>query len=263
MRFALSVPNVGDPAELVRFGVEAERVGFDAFFLWDHIHLRRELHLEVHDPWVVLGAVAHATSTIRLGALVTPLARRRPWKLAKEITTLDHLSGGRVIVGVGLGAPDHDDFGAFGDPERPRDRAERLDEGLTVLDALLRGGEVRHQGRHYRVDADLRPAALQRPRPPIWVAAVKPHRRPLERALRWDGVAPIALDGNPLSPDGLRDYLAGVSRPDGWDVVSPRREGEQAASYAAAGATWLVESIWPDPGWQDELRARALSGRPA
>jgi alkanesulfonate monooxygenase SsuD/methylene tetrahydromethanopterin reductase-like flavin-dependent oxidoreductase (luciferase family) len=262
MRFALSVPNVGDPAELVRFAVDAEAVGYDAFFLWDHIHLRRDLRLDVHDPWVVLGAVAQSTQRIRLGALVTPVARRRPWKLAKEIITLDHLSRGRVIVGVGLGTPDRDEFGAFGDPEQPRDRAAWLDEGLDLLDRFLRGGEVRHDGARFHVDADLRPAAHQRPRPPIWVAATVPHRRPLERATRWDGVVPISSTLGLMSPAEVAEYVRGVGSPPGWDVVAPWAPGFSADDYAASGATWLVESTWPEPGWEAELRARALSGPP-
>jgi alkanesulfonate monooxygenase SsuD/methylene tetrahydromethanopterin reductase-like flavin-dependent oxidoreductase (luciferase family) len=262
MRFALSAPNVGDPAELVRLGIDAERVGYDAYFLWDHIHLRRELALDVHDPWVVLGAVAHATSTIRLGALVTPLARRRPWKLAKEIVTLDHLSAGRVVVGVGLGNPDHDDFGAFGDPEQRRARADRLDEGLGLLDRFLRGGAVQHDGPHFHVDADLRPPARQQPRPPIWVAATAPHRRPLVRATRWEGIVPISSELDLMSPDDVAGYLRGIERPAQWDVVATWAPGYPVDEYAAAGVTWLVRSTWPDPGWLERLRAEALSAPP-
>ena len=146
--------------QLVALAVTAERAGWDAFFLWDHLHLVRALALDVHDPWVVLGAAAHATDQLSLGTLVTPVARRRPWKLAKEITTLDHLSGGRVVVGVGLGWPNDDDFGAFGEPADELARADVYDEGLDLLDRFLRGGPVRADGSTYHVDAEMRPAQI-------------------------------------------------------------------------------------------------------
>src|SRR5688500_9701630 len=127
MRYAISTPNVGDAEWLVDLGVAAERAGWDAFFLWDHVHLIRTMALDVFDPWVVLGAVARETERVRLGTMVTPVPRRRPWKLAKEITTLDHLSGGRAVIGVGLGEPADDEFGSFGEPTDPRERGELLD----------------------------------------------------------------------------------------------------------------------------------------
>ena len=105
MRFAISVPNVGDPAALVELAELAESSGWDGFFLWDHLHLRRDLHLDVHDPWVVLGACAARTKSLHLGPVVTPLPRRRPQVVAKQITTLDHMTGGKAILGVGLGFP--------------------------------------------------------------------------------------------------------------------------------------------------------------
>ena len=191
LHFAVSAPNVGDPIALVRLAVEAEAAGWDAFFLWDHLHLVRAMALDVHDPWVLLGAIAQATDRIKLGAMVTPVPRRRPWKLAKELVTLDHLSAGRTIVGVGLGFPADDEFGAFGDQTDDRVRADLLDEGLAIIDAVLRGEPVRHDGAHFHVDADLRPGALQRPRPPIWVAAMWPNKRPMARAARYDGVNAI------------------------------------------------------------------------
>ena len=135
----------------------AEDGGWDGFFLWDHLHFVRAMQLDIVDPWVTLGAIAHATSRLRIGAMVTPLPRRRPWKLAKEIVTLDHLSAGRVIVGVGLGFPPDDEFAAFGEPSDNASRAALLDEGLVVLEGCLRGGGFRHQGPAYNVDVDLHP----------------------------------------------------------------------------------------------------------
>jgi alkanesulfonate monooxygenase SsuD/methylene tetrahydromethanopterin reductase-like flavin-dependent oxidoreductase (luciferase family) len=160
------MPNAGDPRDLVELAIVAESTAWDGFFLWDHLQLDAASRPAMLDPWVVLGAIAARTTRIRIGAMVTPLARRRPWKLAKEITTLDHLSHGRVIVGVGLGVPPDIEYGAFGEPVEARVHAAMLDEGLPLLDSFLRGDPVDHDGEHYQVHAHLSPAAFQRPRRP-------------------------------------------------------------------------------------------------
>lgn len=263
MRFAVSIPNMGDASAVVDLAVAAEQAGWDGVFLWDHVHFVRELNLDVFDPWVLLGAIAARTSTVRLGALITPVARRRPQKLAKEIVTLDHLSGGRTIVGVGLGEPAQDEFAAFGEDADARVRAERLDEGLAVIDQLVRGEPVRHEGRHLRVDAHLHPAAVQQPRPPIWVAGMWPHRRPFERAGRWDGVVPIAADGSGISPDRLEEVVAacGGARP-GFDVVAIDTAGIDPEEFESVGATWQITGSFPVDDWLASLGDAIRRGPP-
>src|SRR2546429_471581 len=124
-------------ADPVQLGIGAERAGLDGYFLWDHlVHSDSGEGPPIVDPWQVLAVVAASTSRIKLGTMITPVARRRPWKLAKEVTTLDLLSSGRVILGVGLGAPAHAEFGLFGEPAEARVRAELLDEGLEILAGL-------------------------------------------------------------------------------------------------------------------------------
>jgi alkanesulfonate monooxygenase SsuD/methylene tetrahydromethanopterin reductase-like flavin-dependent oxidoreductase (luciferase family) len=262
MRFAMNLPPVGPPRRLVDLAVAAEHGGWDGVFLWDHLHLVRDLALDVVDPWVTLGAIAAATERIRIGPLVTPLPRRRPWKAAKELATLDHLSGGRAVFGAGLGFPPEDEFAMFGEPADGPTRAQLLDEGLALVDAFARGEPVRHDGAHYHVDAHLRPGTLQQPRPPIWIAAMDPFRAPLRRAVRFDGVVPIAGHGGPLTPAGLSAYLEGFARPDGYDVVVGRDADHGADEYADAGATWLIESRWPEGAWFDELLRAAQDGPP-
>ena len=260
MRHGLSLPNVGTATELVELAMKAEDSGWDGVFFWDHLHLRRDLRLDVLDPWVLLGAVAHATSRVRLGVLVTPLARRRPWKVAKEVVTVDHLSGGRVVIGVGLGTPPDDEFGAFGDPTNARERAALLDDGLAVLDGLLTGEPFVHDGPHFHVDAELRPAPIQRPRPPIWVAGVLPHRRPFERARHWDGVMPLSAD-ELMTPDQVREVLAITGTRNGFDVVVSPVPSFPPAAFEDAGATWLIASAPPwIPDWQLELQVLAERG---
>ena len=260
MRYAINCPDVGEPSDLVDFAVAAETHGWDGFFLWDHLHLERGMRLDVVDPWVVLGAIARVTSTIRLGTLITPVPRRRPWKLAKEIVTLDRLSEGRVIIGAGLGFPPGDEFSAFGEDADDRVRAGKLDEGLAILEQCLRGGPVSFRGEHFSVDADLNPGAVQQPRPPIWIAATAPNRAPLARAARFDGVMPIGATGFPATPAELAGYLGDLARRDRYDVIAPwHPDVTDPNDYAEVGATWLVESTWPEDDWLAELRDRTLS----
>jgi alkanesulfonate monooxygenase SsuD/methylene tetrahydromethanopterin reductase-like flavin-dependent oxidoreductase (luciferase family) len=268
MRWAISSPNIGDPAKLVDLAVTAEAAGWDGFFLWDHLHLRRAMRLEVHDPWVLLGACATRTSRVVLGPLVTPVARRRPQVLAKQVTTLDHLSAGRAVLGVGLGVPAEEEYGAFGEPVDPRAHAAMLDDGLAVIEGLWRGEPFSHSGPHYTVvDADFLPRPVQRPRPPIWVAARWPNVRPLKRAARWDGVVPLAASGEPLTPEIVGKVVEQIAALrgglDGFDVVATIAPDHDPAEYEAAGATWAIESIWPWPDtWYDDLLARCDQGPP-
>ena len=261
MRFGLSIPPFTDVATLVAMARDAEAAGWDGVFLWDHLQWDRISDLDIHDPWVLLGAMATATSRVRLGTMVTPLSRRRPWVVAKHLTTLDHLSGGRAVLGVGLGAPADAEFAAFGDEDGDRARAALLDEGLDLLDGLLRG-RVEHEGPQFHVEAQLRPGPVQDPRPPIWVAGISPHRKPLERALRWDGLVPLGPNGF-MRPDEVEAYVGGVDRPDGWDLVVSSAPGVPADEYASVGATWLISSTWPEAGWPDELLTRIRQGPPA
>ena len=255
MRYLLSVPPFTDAATVVDLARAAEASGWDGFFLWDH--LRWDDVVEAHDPWVLLGAIAQETTTIRLGTMVTPPSRRRPQVVAKHLTTLDHLSGGRAVLGVGLGEPPDLDFSDLGDEADPRVRAAMMDESLSVIDGLLRGDVVAHDGTHFQVHGSMRPPSVQRPRVPVWVAGVAPNRKPLERARRWDGYVPI---GRGLAPDELAAYVGEHPRPD-WDLVVPWADGVPADEYADAGVTWLVRSVSPkDEGWVDQLRGDIEGG---
>ena len=255
MRYGLSVPPFTDPAEVVRLAAEAEASGWDGFLLWDH--LQWDGRVDAHDPWVLLGAIAQETERVRLGTMVTPLSRRRPQVVAKHLTTLDHLSGGRVVLGVGLGDPPDLDFSDFGDEASYRVRAEITDEALTVLGGLLGDGRASHHGRHLDIEASLHPLPVQRPRIPVWVAGRAPHTRPLARARRWDGYVPIA---DPfLSPTDLASYV-GEHPHEGWDLVAQWAPDTPAAEFEAAGVTWLMRSVWPkEERWLDELRELVAS----
>ena len=166
MRFCISIPNFGEYADvrrLAELAKEAEENGWDGCFLWDHINGWTQEPMV--DPWVALAVMAAATSRIRLGTMVTPLARRRPWKLARETVTLDHLSGGRLILGVGLGFPPEEEFTRLGEDADDRARARKLDEGLAVLTGLWSGEPFSFQGDEFEIDeATFLPRPLQQPR---------------------------------------------------------------------------------------------------
>jgi alkanesulfonate monooxygenase SsuD/methylene tetrahydromethanopterin reductase-like flavin-dependent oxidoreductase (luciferase family) len=281
MRYAVNVPNFEDYSDVrtvAALAADAEAAGWDGFFVWDHLTFVKAWKLRIADPWLLLAGVALATERLRLGPMVTPLARRRPWKVARETVTLDRLSGGRLVLGVGLGSPAEDEYGSFGEPTDPVVRAERLDEGLEVLTRLWSGQTVSFRGRHYRVDqVAFQPTPVQRPRIPIWVAGVWPRRRPLRRAARFDGSFPLKVDPDgeqvPLDAGDLRALLAvvGGSRESDapFDVVLGGTTPDDPAAARAvieplteAGMTWWQETADPRQQDLDAFRRRIRQGPP-
>jgi alkanesulfonate monooxygenase SsuD/methylene tetrahydromethanopterin reductase-like flavin-dependent oxidoreductase (luciferase family) len=289
MKFGLYVPPFGEYASarvLADLAKEAEVAGWDGFFTWDHVAFDW-ITAPLVDPWVACTAIAMNTTRIRFGPLVTPLARRRPWKLARETVSLDHLSGGRLILGVGLGGGPAENA-AFGEPSEPKELAGRLDEGLEILAGLWSGKTYRHEGRYYHVkDSLFLPPPLQNPRIPIWVAGYWPTRTrqegPFRRAARWDGIYPLSRDDEKLfTPEDIQDIIACVRRyrttEAPFDVVHTgvtsgadlARAAEHVAPYAASGVTWWLENVNPFCfGWRmqgpwpvEAMRERILQGPP-
>lgn len=263
MRFSINLPNFGDfadPRAVAKVAVAAEQAGWDAVFVWDHVvhDKRRRQGQPFGDPWMLLTAAALATSRIGLGTLVSPVARRRPHQLARQVATLDALSGGRVIFGTGLGGPIDDEYGSFGEPTDPVVLAERLDEGLDLMRRYWSGEPVNHDGPHYQVrDVTLLPATVQRPHPPVWVGGFWPHRPPMRRAARWDGAVPLftdALHGQAAPVDQVRDLVAYVhkhreapqARPfeiviGGASPTDAAKARDMIGPLIDAGATWWDE----------------------
>lgn len=279
LRHAVHVPNLGeygDPGVLVQLAVQAEESGWDGFFVWDHILHRRMEPEPVIDPWVTLAACAVRTERIRLGAMITPLARRRPWKVARETATLDVLSGGRVVFGAALGSPRDSEFEAFGEEADDRRRAERLDEALEILAGLWTGQWFAHSGEHFALD-EMRflPKPFQA-RIPIWIGGNWPNRRPFRRAARWDGVVPEKVGGQLPRPAELRELLAFIAEERvaksvdpappfdaviGGVTTAPDAEGaETTHSYADAGATWWMERFHPAQRSVEDARRRIAAG---
>jgi alkanesulfonate monooxygenase SsuD/methylene tetrahydromethanopterin reductase-like flavin-dependent oxidoreductase (luciferase family) len=210
-RYGLGVPNGGDfadPTRLAGLAREAEAAGWDGFFLWDHL-IRRPPWQPMVDPWVTLAAVAVATERIDIGPMVTPLPRRRVAVVARQTSTLDRLSGGRLRLGVGLGAPD-DEFTRFGESADPRHRARILDESLDALHLLWSGETVSYRGDHVVLDeVEFTPTPVNG-RVPIWVAGGWPGGAPFRRAARFDGVWPVAAAGGYLAVDEFVECVAAV-----------------------------------------------------
>jgi len=228
--------------------VAAEEAGWDGFFLWDHVNHGGFGGRPFGDPWVLLAAAGMVTTRIRLGPLITPVARRRPAKLAREITTLNTLSQGRLIFGAGLGAPADSEFGSFGESTDPKQLAERLDEGLDALKLLLTGEPVSYHGSHVTVD---NVQLLPKQDVPVWIAGRWPNRAPFRRAARYDGAVPLFpgyREQNPPTPDDVRAlaaFLAECRTGSGpFDlVVGGRGTPGVAGALAEAGATWWDERV--------------------
>jgi hypothetical protein len=253
MKYGFVLP-YGDARTAADFAFEAEQAGWDGFFVWEPVW--------GYDAWILLTAAAMHTERIRLGTMITPLSRMRPWKLASETMTLDRLSNGRVILAVGLGAVDTG-FEAFGEAADRKTRAELLDEGLDVLTGLWRGQPFNYEGKHYTirpVEHFPPPPPAQQPRIPIWVVGAWPRMKSMRRVLRYDGLLPNVMDDSGqhtrLTPDHVRDMKkfvdANRSAVTPFDIVvegkTPGDDREQATKviepWIDAGATWWIEAMW-------------------
>jgi len=271
MQYGFVIPG-GDVATQVTVAQEIEAAGWDGVFIADAVY--------GIDPWVVLSAMAVKTERVRLGTLLTPASRRRPWKLASETATLDHLSHGRMVLPVGLGAIDTG-FGNVGEQTDRKVRAQLLDETLELVTRFWSGKPFKFAGAHYQVDWDLEHwlyAPVQTPGIPIWVVGAWSYQRSMQRALRYDGLltAKIQADGSfpditPADIQAIKQYVDEQRTQESpFDIivegVTPIGDGEKAASivaaYAQAGATWWIESMWTAPGGMDAVRERIKQGPP-
>jgi alkanesulfonate monooxygenase SsuD/methylene tetrahydromethanopterin reductase-like flavin-dependent oxidoreductase (luciferase family) len=283
MKYAIYLPAIGPYADvrmLAGLARDAEDAGWDGFFLWDHI---AGWKLPTADPWVALAAIALNTQRMRIGTTVTPLPRRRPWKVARETATIDHLSSGRLILGVGTGAGEAE-WDNLGEEIDPRVRGAMLDEALSVLAGLWSGEPFGYEGAYYYIkEAQFLPKPVQSPRIPIWVGGFWPHKAPFRRAARWDGVFPLfqaETEEQELAQlEQVVQYVAtqrtdpqpadivctGITRGDG-----PDQAAEMIGQRAARGMTWWLEVIAPfrqgvgfEEEWPvDAMRERIVQGPP-
>jgi alkanesulfonate monooxygenase SsuD/methylene tetrahydromethanopterin reductase-like flavin-dependent oxidoreductase (luciferase family) len=286
MRFAVDIPNIGtfdsqgndfaDPHFVAELAHEAEQAGWDGFFIWDHIGA--DWPVALADPWVLLAAAALRTTSIKLGPMVTPLPRRRPWKLARETITLDHLSQGRLILGVGIGGGT--EYTCFNESGDDRIHGAMLDEGLSVLQGLWSGEPFSYTGAHYQItNAHFLPKPVQA-HIPIWVAGIWPNKKPFRRAATWDGVFPLERGltfTQQMAPQRIQEASAYVQayRPVStgtasydlvhWGITTgedPAADRALVQSYQAVGVTWWLENLNNERGSIAAQRARIRKGPP-
>lgn len=277
MKYGLDVPTIGeycDPQKLAELAVEAEAAGWDGFFVWDGLLEIGGADDPIIDPWITLTAIAMKTRRIRFGAFMTPLVRGGPWQVARQATSVDRLSYGRLIFGAGLGSQE---LGSapLGDISDPKFRAEKLDEGLAILDGLWSGDSFSFRGTYYQIsDIKLAPKPIQSPRIPVWIGGAWPYRKAFRRAARWDGtyLMPRKMNGEQLTADDVRDIADFVKLQrqslEAFDIVVPGETPADAQAgakivqpFLQAGATWWIEYEASRNGFA-EYRKRILSGPP-
>lgn len=258
----------GEPRIQAELAELAEQKGWDGVFTWDGIAVGE---METYDPWVLMAAMAMRTQRVRLGPLITPPSRRRPWKLARETMTLDRLSGGRLILPVGMGVLDDGAFGNVGEATDRRVRALRIDETLAILEGLWSGEPFGFSGQEYRFQPmTFRPTPIQQPRIPIWVVGLWGSPKSMQRVLRYDGfLANVrASDGGrgELTPELLseiRQWIGEQRSLEGFDLIAEgtSQSAAEVEAWRQAGATWWIEADWNtfDPA---ATRARIESGPP-
>ena len=285
MRHALNLPIISeysDPRLLGELAHEAEAAGWDGVFVWDYMLFEPIQMSPVTDPWIALAAIAMQTKHVAIGPMVAILARRRPWKVAREVVALDHLSEGRMVLGVGLGLSGRGDFAQFGEEGDPKVRAQKLDEALDVISGLCSGEPFSYQGAHYQIEE-----TTFLPRPirgsiPIWVAGWWPNKAPMRRAARWDGAYPVEVKVTDSSmellsttPETIRTISSFIqehrAKTTPFEMViscplwheDPANIDALVTGFAEAGVTWIVQDVHPWELSLEQVRQLIRKGPPA
>jgi alkanesulfonate monooxygenase SsuD/methylene tetrahydromethanopterin reductase-like flavin-dependent oxidoreductase (luciferase family) len=278
LRYGLYLPNFGRSSSVrtyTQLAREAEDSGWDGFFIWDHV-LEYNQRIPIFDAFTVLAAVATNTQRLRIGTTVTPLPRLKPWIVAKQTATLDHLSNGRLILGVGLGGVESTDYARFSEVADNKVLAEKLDESLEIITGLWSGKPFSFSGKHYRMQKTVfLPTPLQKPRVPIWVGGFWPRARPFIRAAKWDGAIPLVLPGRLARPAEMGDILAFIKKHraslSDFDLVeinwttggNRKSNAAKVSQYVKAGITWWLESMYTMRDSPERMLKRIRQGPPS
>ncbi len=251
MKYGLALPYT-TPRIIAKLSQLAEESGWDGCFLGDAIWCE--------DPMIGLAAAAMVTDRIRLGTMITPVPLRIPWKLASESLALDHLSNGRLTLGLGAGAV-WMGWQAFPDEVvDTKARAEMLDETIDILSLLYQRKQFDYDGKHYHLnltqldEMHYPPKPNQQPRIPLWCVGILPRKKSLQRVLKCDGV--IVEKSGDITPEDILEIKTYVdanrtlSMP--FDIVlngktsdlSHTQRQDKLLSLSEAGATWWIEGLW-------------------
>ena len=278
MNFGFIIPT-GASNEIVELALEAEEAGWDGVFYYDDIYTDRKT--EMSAAWPIMAAIAVTTKKVRLGSLLTAIGRRRPWEVARESVTVDHLSKGRLILPVGLGWAGDGAYTRAGMPSDRKVRAEMLDEGLEILDGLWSGKPFRYSGKHNQLKTmTFIPRPVQMPRIPIWVVGAWPRPKSMRRVLKYDGLIPVIkkVDGSheDVLPQKIQEMKAFVEKnrvvkgtmrrdfdiiKDGVTPMNEKNARKIVAPYAESGATWWTETLWGVMRI-DDVKKRIQAGPP-
>lgn len=287
MHYGIVLPTMGpggDARTIADLAHDAEEAGWDGVFIWDCMYIKRDKPEDAttYDPWIAMATIAMRTERIRFGTMITPLSRRRPWKVARETVTLDHLSNGRLILPVGLGTLDDGGFSKVGEISDRKQRAQLLDESLEIITGLWSGQPFSYDGAHFHLqEMTFTPPPVQSPRIPIWVIGAWPRMKSMQRTLRYDGVIPASMNsdgffGN-MTPADIQALKTSVAeqrtQQTPFDIViegeTPGDDREKAMTivqpYIEAGITWWLESVWSTPETQGGvagMRTRIQQGPP-
>lgn len=268
LNFGIVLPNwiVGnDTEQLVEFAIASEEAGWDGVFLADHLMFPHgdyegPENMDFHDPWITMAGIATQTSDIRMGSWITPIPRRQPWQVARDLATLDQLSDGRILLGTGLGVIPTN-YAPFGRSDDPVTLGKRYDEALDVISGLWSGEPFSYDGDHFSIDdAVLLPTPAQEPRIPIVAGGIWPNKKPIQRGARWDGIVPhwegdgaVPGDATVVPEEVLRDLITYYNKhnEEPGEIMLPIDPPGKSPNYLEVcqqlGATWMYSRDLREP----------------
>lgn len=273
IKFGIYIANHGitsNPEDYIKLVKSGEEYGWDGFFLWDHVYTPWAKDQDVLDPWIILSAIASQTNNIAIGTTVTPLARRRPMKIAREAITIDRLSSGRFILGVGLGGTA--ELKAIGEEENPKIRGEMLDESLEILKGLWSGKLFTFDGKHFKIKEPVK--FKPKGNIKIWVGGTWPNKKPFQRAAKYDGIFPLKAGSEDpsLYPQDYREILSYIGKYrkslESFDLIKSivtigdKEEDAYIHDFMNMGVNWLLEAFWSERCSLKEIQKRIELGPP-